>query len=460
MENTARARRHGARAVAAAALVPLLVAGPAAALDLGEAMRLAREQAREVAAARARTAAGEARLERARGFRLPSVSLHEIGIRTDSPAEAFALTLNQERFSFADFVAGDPNDPDVVESFTSRLELSLPLYTGGESAARIRQARSALAADQAGEAWTADQAALAAATAYVRLAQAREGVVLVERALSTVEAHVALARAYVEEGLLVRSELLRADVERARLEDQLLEARGLARVAEANLSFALGLPLDESWSLEPLPASAELAEPLGGFLASLGSRGDLEAARSLVGAAEEEIAARQAARLPKVGLVARADLVDDSLFGTHGESTAVMAVASFDLWAGGRHRAAVAAARAEADAAARDVERFTEGTALAVRRAYEIASTSRERHATALAALAAAREAERITGERFAQGVVKTIDVLDAETALREAETRELVARAEAVLSTIALAVEAGRAPETALPAPTAAGGQ
>jgi len=66
-------------------------------------------------------------------------------------------------------------------------------------------------------------------------------------------------------------------------------------------------------------------------------------------------------------------------------------------------------------------------------------------------ALAAAREAERITDERFKTGIVKMLDVLDVATARREAETRELVARAEAHAAALRLAAKAGRAPETAL---------
>jgi outer membrane protein TolC len=420
-------------------------------LTLAHAMALARGEAREVAAAQARAEAAGARLEEARGHRLPTVSLQEVGIRTDSPAEAFALTLNQERFSFAAFAAADPNDPEAVESFTTRLELAVPLTTGGEIPARIRQAEQGLAAAEGGRQWAADQAALAAAAAYVRLSQAREQVALVERSLATIEAHVALARAYVEEGMLVRSELLRAEVERARIEDLLAEARGQASVAEAHLSFTLGLPLDRSWELSALPGPAALPEGLSDYQAGAARRRDLDAARALVAAAHEEIRARKAGRLPKVALVARGELVDDLPFGGHGESAAVMAVASVDLWSGGRRAAAVAAAEAEARSAEADVERFAQGIALAVRRAFEAAGTSRERHATALAALDAAREALRITRERFGQGVVKTLDLLDVETALREAETRELVARAEALLATLSLAVEAGRAPETAL---------
>jgi outer membrane protein TolC len=67
-------------------------------------------------------------------------------------------------------------------------------------------------------------------------------------------------------------------------------------------------------------------------------------------------------------------------------------------------------------------------------------------------AVESAWEAERITGERFRTGVVKMIDLLDAATARREAETRELASRAEAASARVRLAVRSGQPPESMLP--------
>ncbi len=285
----------------------------------------------------------------------------------------------------------------------------------------------------------------------MRLAQIRERVALLERSLETVAAHVATARAYVEQGMLVRSELLRAEVERSRIADLLAEARGQARVAEANLSFRLAAAAGTRWEIEPLPPPTPLSEPLEGWLTTAADRPDLEAARQRLAAGELEEAVRRAGLRPRVGLVARHDFNDETPFGTAGDSSAVLAAASIDLFAGSRHRAAAAAARAEAEAGRREIEQFEEGIGLQIRDAFEGARSARERHGTAQAALAAAAEAERITGERFGRGVVRTIDLLDAVTARREAETRELVARAEAHLVSLRLAVAAGRRPESAL---------
>jgi len=149
--------------------------------------------------------------------------------------------------------------------------------------------------------------------------------------------------------------------------------------------------------------------------------------------------------------VARHDLVDDQLFGNNGDSTTIAALASFDLYDGGKRRAAMAAAKADAEAGRADVERFTAGIELETKQAYEAASVALERRRTAAAALAAADETVRIVEDRFRAGVVKSIDLLDAATARREAEMRELVARAEAWLTHLHLALAAGLAPETVL---------
>lgn len=420
-------------------------------LALDAAMARARSGAFETAAAEARRLGGAQRLREARGHRLPTVSLQEIWIRTDSPADAFGLTLNQERFSFPDFVAGDPNDPDVVESATTRLEVGLPLYTGGELAARIRQAELGAEATTRMAEWSGHQAALYAAEAWLDLARARESAALLERSLETVISHVDLARAYVEQGLLVSSEQLRAEVERARVADFLATARGHASIAEAQLSLRLGADPGSRWQLTALAAPPPLPGDLATWLAAADGRADLVAARQATGAVAEEVRARNAGRKPRLGLAGRYDLVDDTPFGDHGDSASLFATASIELFAGGRHAAGAAAARLEAEAARHELAGFERGVRLEVEQAWVAAGTARQRWETAGAAVAAAAEAERVVEARFRQGVVRMIDLLDAATAHREAETRELEARVDAWRALLRLSTHAGQAPEEAL---------
>ena len=421
-------------------------------LSLSDAMSIARHQAREVTAARAQAEAGAARLKQAKGYRLPQVSFQEMWMTTNTPAEVFAFQLNQGKFSFDDFVMSDPNNPDWFENAISRFELMLPIYMGGGLSGRVDQAKLAAEAAEIEASWAADSAALAAAEAYIRLAQVRENVTLLERSLETVEAHVNIARAYVDQGMLVRSELLRAEVELSRIQDFLYQARGQAKVAEANLSFRLGADPSASWQLHELPEPEPITENLDPWLATAETRADLEAARRMLSAAELEVRVQRSALMPKVGLQAKYDFYDQNPFGTDAHSGSIAAVASIDIFSGNRHRAAKAAAEADLEAGRQQLEQFEDGIRLGVKDAYETAISARQRYGTAVSAQQAAAEAERITEERFRKGVVKMIDLLDASTARQEAETRQLVAAAEAHLATLELAVRAGREPESVLP--------
>ena len=436
------------------ALIALLGA-PAtvgATLNLSDAMATAREQAREVLAAEARAVAGQARFKQAKGYRLPQISFQEMWIRTNNPAEVFALQLNQGRFSFDDFVSSDPNNPEYLNNATSRFLLTLPVYTGGEISGRVDQARLAAQAAEIEAGWVESSAALAAAEAYIRLAQAQENVTLLEHVLETVETHVQFAQAYVDQGMLVRSELLRAQVEKSRIKDILIEAQGQARVAQSNLSFRLGSEYSKPWELQPLPDPQPLEEDLAPWLTTATDRADLTAARHMLQAAELEIKVQRSALLPKIGIAARYDMFSDQVFTSDNDSAAVMAMLSVDLFSGNRHRAAKTAAEADFLAGQQQIAQFTEGVRLEVRDAYERVVTAQERFLTARAAQDAANEVERITEERFKQGVVKMIELVDATAALQEAQTRELVARAEAHLASLILATKAGRRPEDMLP--------
>jgi outer membrane protein len=434
------------------ALVPFRAPAAEEALTLADAMQRARENAREVVAARARQQAAEARTSQAKGFRLPSLNLTALWTRTNNPAEVFALKLNQGTFSFPDFVQSDPNSPAPINAGITRAEITFPIFTGGELSGRVKQATLASEAAARTSDWAGNGAALSAAEAYVMVAQAEEYAGLLAKARETVAAHVALARNYVAQGMLVKSELLRAEVELARIDDLLEEAQGKVRVANANLAFRLGAPGGEAWALAPLAEPGPVEGPVEDWLGTAADRPDLLAARKMLAAGELEEKIRKAPLWPKVAFVARGELYGDHAFGSSGSSGSLLAVATWNLFQGGSDRAAALAAREEARAGREDVARFADGVRLEVRQAYEEAVTARARHATALKALAAAREVERITNERFRSGVVKMLDLVDATTSRREAETRELVARADAQAAVLRLAVRAGRRPESVLP--------
>lgn len=417
-----------------------VTASAAEMLTLDQAVATALADSHAVAAAEHTAAAAAATARGARGFRLPSVDLTEAFSRTNSPVEVFGLLLNQERFDINEFFMSDPNQPDPLNNWMTRLEVALPLYTGGELRARIEQADSMASAEDLRSGQAREQTAFDTITAYVNLAKAREQVELLERARATTAHHLAVAQSYAGQGLILSAEVLKAEVYLSQMDEMLASARNGARLAEAALNFHMGQPQNRHWTLAPVAPPPPIGGELDDWVAAgLAQRRDLEAARRELAAGTLEERVARAAFLPEVALMGRYDLFDDTFAGAHGRSGAIMAVARINLYHGGSDSAAVEVARGRAASGAENVARFEQGIQLTIAQAWHDLETAHLRLATATDSLDAAGEALRVRERRFTQGLDRMIDLEDAETALREAELRELVARYDVALGTYRL---------------------
>ncbi len=428
-------------------LITIVAAVPVAAqpLTVEQAVSAALDANPAVHAAEARAGADTARLAQARGHRWGRLDLAETFSYSDNPAEVFAFTLNQERFDFDSFFTSDPNRPDALSTFITSIDYTLPIYTGGRLGARTDQAEAMAAAGGAELRHTAEQVAFDTTTAFVDLARARENLELLEGARATTAAHLELAEAFAEQGLILSADVLDARVHLAEMDEMVARAASGARLAEAALNFHMGADQSTPRELAPLSPPAPVTGELDDWIATaVADRHDLAAARRKLEAGRLESRAARSGYLPEVALVGRYGLYDDEIFGANGHSGTVMAVARINLLGGVTDAKARKAAELDTVGFEADIRRAEDGVRLEVRQAWHDLATARARHATARDVLAAAAEALRVREHRFKQGLEKMLDLLDAETALREAETRELVARHDIAQSTARLRFVAG----------------
>jgi len=414
-------------------------------LTVDDAIESALAASPAVQAAAARAEAGGERAKQASGHRWGRLDLAETFNYTNNPAETFALTLNQGRFDFDEFFSSDPNNPAALSTWMTTLDLTLPIYTGGQIGARVQQAETMAGAGH--ETWrhTSEQVAFDTATAFVNLAKARENVELLGKARNTTAEHVKLAESYAEQGFILDADVLDARVYLSEMEDLLEQAKNGARLAEAALNFHMGADQAIPRDLAPLPPPTMISGELDEWVnAAVDRRHDLAAARQQVAAGKLETKVARSSYLPEVAVVGRYGLYDDTIFGANGHSGTVMAVAKINLFGGIAGSKAHKAAELDTVSFEADIRRFEEGVQLEVRQAWQDLDTARARYTTARDALAAANESLRVREHRFKQGLDKMLDLLDAETALREAETRELVARYDVMLSTTRLLFVSG----------------
>jgi outer membrane protein len=448
-------RRRGAPFLAIA-LAWMLVPHASAAepLSLTAAVGLSLENSPQVLGSRAQAATARAGRQQVRGMGLPALEIREVGLRTNSPADAFGLQLMQERFSFPAFTTSDPNDPAPINNFATEFQATMPLFTGGKlHAARRAAGRLVTAADDM-TAHTEAAIALETAKAYMNVLLADDFVALARRARETTAKHVTQAQDYFDAGMLVESDLLQAQVQLARMDENLITAENNAQLARAGLNRVMGVDQGRVFELEtPMPEMPAVTVPLDSALArALATRRDLVAVATKTAAAQDDVSRASGDYWPEIGVLAKYALNDDRLFGTHGDSYTVMGMARWTPWNWGETQGRVGQARGQHAAAVQAERAYRDQVEFEVRQAWQAVAESRARAESAERAAVAAERAMRILEDRFSQGVARVTELLDAETLAHEARVREAQARfdLQRALRTISFATGQNPVPEFA----------
>lgn len=429
-----------------AALLMGAASVPANDLTLQQAMLTALERNPSIAASSAKVSAAQAREKQAAGYRLPTIDLTEAFSYTDNPAEVFAFTLNQRRFDMDEFFMSDPNTPDALNTWITRLEITQPIYVGGRISSRNEQASLMATSAEKHLSHVEQKVVFDVATAYTNALKAAEHLEVVRRARETTAAHVALAEKFAAEGFIIEADVLTAQVHLAEMDEMLAESESSADLSQSALGFSMGVDQSSRHDLHALPQISHTTQPMAAWIdQGLANRHDLEAHRRQLDAGRLEEKAVSTGFKPEIAVKGQYELYDDQLFGSNGHSGSVMAFAKINLFNGGTDSARAESARQEALSGEHNIKAFEHGVRLEIRSAFAQVRTAEKRHMTAVRAVEAAREALRVREKRFEQGLDKMIDLLDAETALRESELRELVARYDLSLSTYRLYFTSGQ---------------
>jgi len=341
--------------------------------------------------------------------------------------------------------------PDIPDNFRTRLELQWPIYTAGRTDALERAARAEASATGADLAAVRLDLRLEVARAYWALVTARDTVRVLEAALATADRSLADVRTRVEAGLLPPNDVSRSEAQRARQELLLIEARGRVDAVTIDLDRLLGLPegtpIETADGLETPPPSHDSPALVG---EALKQRPELAALADRALAAEARIAAIGTARKPLVAVNSGVDWANPNprIFprqDTWQESWDLSLNVSWQLFDWGKN----AAERAEAQfavAALNQRRAETEQQIRAdVRKQVLDLGTTRAALAPARLAVTAARETQRVVADRFEAGVSTTLDVLDAQLAVLQAELDRTRVLADLRLAEARLARIVGR---------------
>jgi outer membrane protein len=342
--------------------------------------------------------------------------------------------------------------PDLPDNFRTRLDLQWLFYTGGRLDALERAARAERQASGEELAAARSDLRLEITRAFWSLVTAREAEQVLVRALESSAAYVRDLRARLDQGLIPPNELLSAEAQQSRERLVSIEAANARGIAEADLQRLLGTagpgPIVPAARLEPLAAAVGDVNQL--IAAALDARPERRALAERVDAARARADAARAGLRPQVGVNGGYDYASPNprFFPRSDQwqdSWDVSVNATWTLWDGGRTRAERADAAALARVAEARLSDFDRQVTFEVRQRQLELESSLAAIGTAAEGVRAAAEARRVVAERFTAGVVTNTEVLDAQTALLQAELERTRALASARLAEARLARAVGR---------------
>ena len=401
------------RLVLLSTLAPALVlALPAQAVTLDEAIAAALAHAPAVAAADADHDAATARLTQAQAGNRPTASVRA------SVGYGYLDTMN---------FFGMPGA--TVTPIAALASIEQPLFTGGRVSAANDRARAGIAATEAGR--TAARAQLAADVA------AAYGAVLTSDIVISLYAHLVAQTAEITRqaqqkfraGESPSTEVSQAQARHAEALGALAQARGSRAAAGAHYRNLVGVEPVGLMALPPGPAAP----------ATLDAAIDIAAKNSpAVMQAQAALAAAQAAargakadRLPTVGAFAEASAIRDEFFPDYRANAATVGVrANWQFYNGGRTEGRVAETNADVRAAAERLRSARAQIEEAVIAAWSgvqatalMATAAADQARAADASLASVRHEVRV-------GLKPQLDLLDAEREAIAAASNAAQARA------------------------------
>jgi outer membrane protein len=429
---------------------------PPAALPLstapGEALRLSLEETIQRAlAASARLGqlrsyrdGAEAELSGARAERLPQVNLTALYTRYSNVPE-LSLQLPPPVGTITIF-------PDIPDNYSSRLAVSVPVFTGG----RLSSLVAAAGQDREAAARDVDSGSqdlvLETSGSYWSLVTALENEKVLQEALSAYDAHLKDARNRENRGLAAKNEVLAVQVERDHADLALVRAGNDADVLRADLGRLLDLPygtrVEPTAGLDRLELPREQTPAL--VQEALTSRPERAALKARIEAADARAHASKADRYPQARFSAGYDYANPNrrifpYLARWQDTWDASVVLSFRVFDSGRTAASIARSTAEADAARHQLEDLDRKIEFEVTRRLLELSSATAAVDVAEKSLESARENKRVAADRYRAGVIPSSELLDSEVALLRAGLERTEALAGQHLALAALQRALGR---------------
>ncbi len=319
-------------------------------------------------------------------------------------------------------------DAGVTSFVVAEAGVQWTLYDFGRTQGRYGQALNRAQIEELSLVRARQTIAFETAQAYFRLLAAEATLAVREEASERAKSILRDTEVRFRNGTADRENVLRAQVEVAQVQEDLFTTRQTIHDAEAMLNVLLGRSAAAPIRIANIDSEPKFRESFETCLeiASM-SRREIQIARRAVAEARDGVLAARGEMLPKVfirGAVIRADSpgpLNDWVegIGLHAEQM---------LFTGGANRGEVRRSQAQVVDAMATLQSILDQITLQVRVSFEAIGTDSARIRLGEQTIGQARENLRLTEVKYHNGTATSTDIVDAQTALVEAESTYITA--------------------------------
>ncbi len=415
-----------------------------ASLSLQEAIHASLAANPMLSAAHARREASGDRLTQARAGLLPQVYFTQSFQRTTNPMWVLGTKLNQGVMTSGDFAPDLLNNPDAIDNLNSRFWFLWPILDG-PAIYGWKQAGLGQNASEKALLRTRQETIARAVEAYADLLSANHQVTVVDQTINTAAAHLKMIQKRFENGMVVKSDVLRARVHLAELEQNRAIARSNAAIARASLNTVMGSATDQDLSLTTqLSKTTDTLSALPELMTTAVSRRpDLKEIELQIKMATSEINKAKAGHWPTLNLNGGYEFNSED-FHDANKNYSIGADLTINLFSGGRITGQSREALNKLSEARYQKQALLQQARLETEKSYYDLISADLRITASELAVQNAEENLRIVTNRYDTGLLNIVSLLDAELATYRCRTSYYTALQDHVKARVRLALAMG----------------
>ena len=322
-------------------------------------------------------------------------------------------------------------DTGPANIFDAEFGIRYLLFNGGARSAGLKKAEAELLNANFQHNATLQDVALRVEEAYYRLLAARKLERVAEQTVRQTQYHVDLARARYKNGLVAKSDVLKAETEKAGADLELVRVRSQVRIARGQLANAMGLQPSKSFKVAELPRNPhrqELADVKRLMAEAAVNRPELRAALAKVESGQAGVRAAKALYWPEVTLNTDYGWRDRTFIPDRDEWSLGVGI-SWPLFDGLNREYSIRRAKSDLAETTAEHDKLLRGVELEVWTTYSQLVEAGQAIEAARVLVVSADESARVMEGEYKNGTASIIEVTDAQTARTTANVRLVQAR-------------------------------